>query len=140
MHAVFIPYGKKEWVDLFVREMQAQKHQLRIHKKGKKDKIEWINSQVRILPFGFMEYVFPKEDRDVVLTTLNFGNKSHYLSRARAAFIRKLLKLKKIPKYKSDINFLWIRDHVSIIPIGIKEDSDIVEPQGEYKGWEHEGI
>ena len=141
MHFAFIPYGIKRCVDLLLNDMSAQKHRL-IVSKGKEKEYVWMQGQVRILPFGIIEYVFPKEDLNRVLTRLNAGNPiNHNISKSIISLLRKTLKLKKVPKkFKEDSYFLWIRDHVSIIPIGIKEDGDLVEPIGQYKGWTHEAI
>ena len=40
-------------------------------------------------------------------------------------FLRKMLKCKRIPKFKKDLNYLWLQQHVHIIPIGIREDDDL---------------
>jgi len=37
--------------------------------KGKK-RATWIQGQIRDLPFGFKEYVFPKDSLDMVLRTM----------------------------------------------------------------------
>ena len=156
MHAAFIPYGKVEEVDLMLNDMRAQKHQLKLWKgkknaschdiliKGKdgyKEKTIWIQSQIRYLPFGVIEYVFPKEDMDLVLTTLMFkDNKRYGTSKLIYSFIRKMIKCKKIPEFKTDKHYLWITTHVNIIPVGIREDGEFTDPDGPYKGWTHEAI
>jgi len=136
MHAVFIAYGKRSEVELMFRDMEAQKHLLRMW-KGKKKQGIYIQGQVRILPFGLWEYVFPKEDMDKVLTTLGCaGNYSKILTSFKLGFVRNALKLKKIPEFDNNKKYLWIKDNVAIIPIGIKEDVNMTEKDG----WEHEAI
>ena len=139
MHAVFIPYGKKELVDKLIKEMEAQKLKL-VMFKGKKTQRIWMDTSVRILPFGFMEYVFPKEYIDVVLTTLDFDKKNNYISKINLALIRKTLRLKRIPKFKKNQRLLWIKEHVTIIPLGIREDGEIIGKEKFDKGWKHEAI
>lgn len=140
MHAIFIPYGKRELVERMLRDMEAQKHLLPMT-KGKEKKEIWIDSQVRILPFGVMEYVFPKEDLDVVLNTLKFKNKAPYnIPGLYLDMTRKILKSKKIPEYKEDKIYVWRKEHVAIIPIGIREDREIVGSAELDKGWTHEAI
>jgi len=140
MHAVFIPYGKRSEVELMLRDMEAQKHLLKMS-KGKEEQKIWIQSQIRTLPLGAVEYIFPKEDMDMVLTTLNFGRKDRYeLGKAKMLLLRKLFNCRKIPKFNKDKKYLWITENVSIIPIGIRDDTDLIEPYEAYKGWTHEAI
>lgn len=140
MHISFIPYGKRSEVELLLRDMEAQKHKL-ILTKGINKKIIWIQGQLRVLPGGIYEYCFPKEDKDMVLTTLNFNElHSHYIGELKLKLIRKIFGYKKASKFNSNKKYLWIKDNVSIIPIGIKEDNNFTEPNGENEGWQHEGI
>lgn len=141
MHFAFIPYGKRTEVELLLRDMEAQKHRLPMYnEKEETVKTVWIQGQVRILPLGVTEYVFPKEDIDMVLNTL-IGLDNYELPKVVLASIRKFYRYEKIPKFKEDNKYLWIKDHVNIIPIGIKFDSnDQPEDKGEYKGLHHEGI
>lgn len=140
MHAVFIPYGKKEWVDLFIREMQAQKHLLKMQKE-KEEKNIWVQGSVRLLPFGVYEYIFPREDIDVVLNTLDFNSKGHGSApQILLKIIKKALKLELIPEFKKEKKYLWIRDHVSIIPLGVRYDDEVIGIHEEDKGWRHEGL
>jgi len=140
MHAVFIPYGKRSEVELLLRDMDAQKHYIPMW-KGKKKKGIWIQSQVRLLPFGVYEYIFPKEDMDIVLTTLKFNEVKYDLGIIKTTLIKKALKVKKIPEFKKERKYLWIKDNVNIIPLGIREDVNIIDSTpGENFGWEHEAI
>ena len=139
MHFVFIPYGKKSAVDLLISEMSAQKHLLQC-KKGKKKIAYWVQGAIRVLPFGIYEYVFPKEDLDKVLATLTADKTPYRLNRVIMKFLRTTLKLKEIPKFKKKEKYLWIREFVSIIPLGIREDDDYIEETGENKGYAHEGL
>ena len=95
MHFIFIPYGKRDQVELLLREMEAQKHQLRLKKEGKKDKFIWLQGQIRMLPLGIYEYIFPREDLDLVLHTLlskiDYKN-DRYLLGKRLTLLRALLK------------------------------------------------
>lgn len=151
MHVAFIPYGKRSEVELMFRDMEAQKHKLRIHKEGEKDKYCWFQAQVRIMPFGVVEYVFPREDLDVVLNTLTYQippnldryelEKIKFMGVTPLSLIKKVLKLEPIPKdFSKERKLLWIKDNVMIIPLGIRRDEDIVAPDGEAKGWTHEAI
>ncbi len=122
--------------------MEATKHFLPMTKKKKKAGI-YIDGQVRLLPFGIVEYVCPKEDLDKVLTTLEAKNKSEYGINFKIlpyAILRKFLKLKKVPKYDEGKKILWAREYVYIFVLGIREDGEIVGTLELDKGWTHEAI
>ena len=76
-HASFIPYGERSGVERLLRDMESQKHLMPMT-KGKKKKAVWIPGQIRDLPFGLKEYVFPKESLDKVLRTLGACGHSGY--------------------------------------------------------------
>lgn len=140
MHAIFMPYGKRSEVELMLRDMEAQKHKLNLYKDGEK-KFTYIQGQVRFLPFGIYEYVFPKEDMDIVLTSLKFNRKAPYnLGTTKLALIRKMLKCEEIPVFQDNKKYLWINENVAIIPIGIRRDEDIIDDKEEVKGYKHEAI
>lgn len=139
MHVAFIPYGKREHVERLLREMEAQKHLLTMTKDGQ-NKSVWIDGQVRMLPFGVVDYVFPKEDKDVVLTTLGYGKPSSYGMGKIFPFIRTMLKYKKIKGVKTEKKYLWHRDNVSLSLIGMKEDKELVGNCELDEGWTHEAI
>ena len=140
MHIIFIPYGKRSEVELLLRDMDAQKHKLKMW-KGKKVKKIWMQGQVRLLPFGVYEYVCPKEDGDTVMNTLGFKNEHGYKLRVMIlGILRKMIKADKIPEYKEDHHYLWIKENVAIIPLGVREDGEYTDGSGEHEGWTHEAI
>lgn len=151
MHVIFIPYGKVECVDVFLNDIRAQKYQMPFISPNGKTKLIWTNSQLRVLPFGFYEHVFPREMMHEVLTTLGFHEiatrnlKRYNIGSVKLAMIRKALRAKKAPEFKTDKQLLWMRvfegvNAVHIIPIGIREDLDLTEIRGPNKGWTHEAI
>lgn len=139
MHFSFIPYGKRESVERFLRDLEAQKHILPMT-KGKLRKGIWIDGQVRLMPFGIVEYVCPREDADKVLTALKFQDKMAYTLGAQIAILRKIFRYKKAPKFSTKQKYLWNSEHVSILPIGIREDKNLIGKFELDKGWEHEAI
>ena len=139
MHFAFIPYGKREEVEILLRDMSAQKHKLKMT-KGKEVIHIWIQGQVRLLPFGVYEYVFPREDLDKVLTALNAKFCHYSLPKVFLSTLRKMLHLKKIPDYSEEQKYLWVKSEVNLIPLGIRDDEDIIEPLEEYRGFTHEAI
>ncbi len=143
MHVSFIPYGERSCVERLLRDMEAQKHLLPMT-KGKKKQATWIPGQIRELPFGVKEYVFPKESLDMVLRTLKACRSGAYgvnFKRLVYPLLRKFLKLKPIPKYEDKGKlFLWNKVFVSIIVIGIREDGEVVGKYIDDKGWTHEAL
>lgn len=141
MHAVFMLYGKLDEVNALIRDMSAHKHYMKMW-KGKKTMVIPIEGQVRMLPGGVLEYVFPREDKDCVLKTLRFDEPNPYnVPSGMLKLVERMLKLKKIPKFDTKMKYLWLTENVGIIPLGIREDRDIIEPKGaRYAGWKHEGI
>ncbi len=138
MHILFIPYGKRSEVELLFRDMEAQKHKLLMW-KGKKKRYIWIQGAVRQLPLGIYEYICPKEDMDTVLYTLDFETDRYNLG-WKLGFLRKLIRCKKIPDYQKEHHYLWIRENVTIIPLGLREDVEFTDDKGESKGWTHEAL
>lgn len=151
-HAVFMVYGKKEFVDMFLRDLAAQKLSMVYHKKGEPDKTMFIECQLRVLPFGLYEFVFPKEHMDLVLTGLRFHMPSgiYNLDQEITKFgftikpldhLRKFLKIEPVPEFKTDKALLFTYQHIAVIPIGVRYDGEITEPEGcANPGWTHEAI
>lgn len=145
MHAIFILYGKRSKVERLLRDMEAQKHFLNM-RKGKKTQGIWTDGHVRLLPFGVYDYVFPKEDKNLVLTTLGFDKRgvstggTTFKIKFIKSIIKKALDLEDIPEFDNKLKYLWARESISIIPLGIREDGDMTETGGEFKGWTHEAI
>lgn len=143
MHFAFIAYGARSEMDLLMRDMEAQKFQLKLTKEGEKDKAVFIPGQVRVLPFGVIEYVFPKEYMHIVLNTMcnNTAPNRYGIPKLFQTMFRKALKLKPVPEYNKGEKLIWTIENTSIMPIGIREDSTIIEPKDMgFKGWLHEAI
>ena len=152
MQVVFIPYGNREWVERFLRALENQRMLLKYYKE-KKEKFYRFVPSIRQLPLGAYAYVFPKEALDAVLTTLRFKQMGDFgggLERYNIGFVkqfglRKLFNCNKWDEnFKSDKQLMvWddiTENSVQIIPVGIKEDGEITEPDGRDKGWTHEAI
>lgn len=129
MHVLFIPYGNKDCVDLLMRDMQAQNFKMPFTVKATGEKGYNVQKgQIRVLPFGVLDYSFPAEYRDIVLTTLNFHEKQYYeyhgwKFKTAIKMLRKLLCIEPIPKNVSTENhFEWLKEHVNFITLGIKTD------------------
>jgi hypothetical protein len=124
-----------------LRDMEAQKHLLPMT-KGKQKGSMWIDGQVRLMPFGLVEYVFPRDDLDMVLSTFSYEQSFYGINFKYIPFalLRKFLKLKKQPKYTRQKKYLWRTLGVSVFVVGIREDDDLVGWCELDKGWFHEAI
>jgi len=148
MHAVFIPYGIKNNIDMFLNDLNYSKLPLKIW-KGDEEKYILMQTQIRVLPFGFVEFVFPREYKNQVLTALRFKKGEKYGKRdlnksimgiKPLNLIRKVLDLEPIPEFEEKEGFPLLDLQMGLIPIGVRYDKDIVEKSGEWAGWSHEGI
>ena len=148
MHVSFIPYGERSIVEKLFREMEQQKHLMPMwkkHGKGMRNRQSWIPGQIRQMPGGVYEYVFPKENLDRVLRTMGVaGSGDIYgvnFKKLIYPLLRKVLKLKPVPKYgKEGDVYLWTKMYVAIIILGIREDGDVVGIYTDDKGWTHEAL
>ena len=142
MHAAFIPYGNRHDLEIMFRDIEAQKLKMPIHSPdGLKREFLWCNVNLRQLPFGVYEIIFPKEQKDVVLNTLFKSlSHTHYKGIYRyLGIIRRILKLKKIPEFDKSHNLIWTMKNVGIFPVGIREDGELsIINEGKYKGWKYE--
>ena len=133
MHALFATRGKKQCVDQFIGDLMAQKYALPFtDNKGKKMKM-YIDGNLQ--PIQLWSYVFPEEEKDVVLTTLDFDKPLRYentfKTRMSLAALNKALGGSKIPKFDTSKKLLWAKENVSIVPIGVRYDiKDWKDPNG----------
>jgi len=151
MHLAFIPYGIKNFVDFFLEDLNHKFMPLKIYNE-KEEKYILMQCQVRLMPFGIVEFVFPKEFLNEVLSAFKIkkeSEQSEYMKRLNKKILgvnplnllRKVLKLKKVPDYEEiphpnipmPEKFMQF---IAIIPIGIREDGEFTEQNG----WRHEAI
>jgi hypothetical protein len=123
MHAIFIPYGSRQEVEVLLRDMEAQKFFMPFKEGGG----IMINGQIRVLPFGIYEYCFPKESADLVLHTLDFDTNRYSISRIILMSLGKMIKCEHVPKYSKEKYYLWIKENVNIIPLGVRYDGEIYD-------------
>jgi len=139
MHLLFYPYGEADSVDWLIKQMQCQKYKLPLEwpeaiqkvaqKTGEKlPPFIWVAGNVRRLPGGIIDYVFPCGHLDEVLTSLNFNKPNHYKHlnlpvNIFGVIMRKTVGFKPIPKtFNATQHLIWFKDHVNCIPIGYKPD------------------
>lgn len=148
MHAVFMPYGRVNWVEEFLNDIRAQKLFYKLTSPdGKETKQMLAQIGLRVLPFGFYDVSFPREYKNQVLTALEFHKNTVQQYRIPELILKQIRKALdvKVPEEFDTSEFLpWVKGmdlkhhDVTIIPLGIREDKDIVDDR--LDGWTHEAI
>ncbi len=144
MHLVFYIRGVPQQVALWKAMAQCQFFKWRrINIKTNKEEIILVQGGLRDSVMGTMEFIFPEEALPTVICIMglaegHLGVTPSFMSKARVAVLRKILGLKKIPKWAwkearelapsvvfdnlerglSDLK----APKISIHPIGIKKD------------------
>ena len=170
MHAVFVAYGKRNWMEYFFNQIEAQKLTMKLWRTNpetnqyEERNNEWTEVQLRVLPGGIYEVVFPKEHKDLILTTLEFnrkGGKGKPLGQDSSTenyeldkeisilgfkfqpleYAKKFLRIEDPGEFDTSKALIWFHPFVSIIPLGIRHElGDVMEKIGPNAGWWHEGI
>lgn len=126
MHLFFITRGIKDRVDALVNDLQAQYFPMKI-KDTKTGKEIIGHAQGALRPIQLWSYVFPEEHLDSVLNSLLPREKSKVNDKTGInkyiGILRKMLKLKKVPKINDKAPIRLLRNKgVAIHTIGIKKD------------------
>ena len=142
MHLRFIAGGwdkdldyMEKWVGQMMLPMEVT------NKKGKK---ETIGMPCYLRPFRMYDLIFPREQKDVILNTLNpksevsfvdgIGGKGSYKFKTMINGLRKLMKLKKIPEPDKSKGKIALPEglfkNLRIVGLGLKEDIDFVNEHG----------
>ena len=143
MHLRFVAEGwdkdldyMEKWIGQMILPMEV------INNKGKK---EVVNVPCYLRPFRMYDLIFPRENLDVILNTLTpkglpmdevalCDNKGTKVFKKSINWIRKLMKLKKIPKADRSQGRCAVPDkllkNIRIVGLGIKEDVDFVNHTG----------
>ena len=118
-HFDFILRGNRVDTNKFLNNVESMYFPTVI-KKGKKK--EEIFYNVALRPIQLWEAIAKKEDMPTVIKTINPRIRNPYISKY-AAVLRRMLKLKKVPKIKPDQvrRAIWY-ENMEIFPIGYKED------------------
>ena len=125
MHLYFISRGIKHERDLFVTTLQSQFWPWkRTNLKTGKEEMTLVQGSLR--PVELWEYVFPEEHLPQVMAMTQMAPgmaNSVDLLGAKAAFLRKSIGCKKIPKFDiPEVNRIINIRGMSLTPIGIKKD------------------
>jgi len=118
MHLYTITRGIKDRVDATINDLQAINFPMNNNGKN-------VYTQLAVRPIQLWEFVFPREQLNFMLATLNYrDNADGYKLDKYCMPIRKMLKLKKIPQleYSKIPKQLIRKEHVAFHHIGTKED------------------
>lgn len=140
MHLRFIAEGwdkdldyMEKWVGQMILPMEV------INKEGKK---ETIGCPCYLRPFRMYDLIFPREQKDTILNTLPIrteislvdGKGGKSIFKTQIAWLRKLMKLKKIPKADESKGKVPLPGdlfkNMRLVGLGIKEDIDFVNVSG----------
>lgn len=124
MHLYFMTRGEKSCTEKFANDLAAQ----HFYWNGKNDKGKKVKYLVQgtLQPILAWSFVFPKENLDMVLNTLQPRAKSYGSGvHLPMAVMRKALGASKIPEWNSKaITFPLYKKHLQILGIGIREDAE----------------
>lgn len=155
MHLIIATRGNKESVELFIKELSSKYMPLPFINK-KTGKATMVVNPIHIRPLQLWEIIFPKEQRDAILTTL-FPDKRVMPANPKFRKIYKwILKLlpktiQKIPEDWDTKNKLYVNHNdVEIVGLGMKEDVMMNFKRGDEgmksvgldpkEKWEYEGL
>jgi len=138
MHLYFMTRGKKNETDEFVKWMETRHLSMPVNKSDGTSENMLIECQLR--PVQLFEFVFPKENLDVVLNSLKLphGNPSEvkdgkpsFSINSRLFALRKMLGAQPIPQPNINAGVMFLPydriKNLNILGIGIREDGDISE-------------
>lgn len=154
MHLIFWPYGIKDKVEFFLKQLETQFYSFYWTNPETGERARYpqdVQGSVRTLPGGFIDYIIPVEHANMVMTSLKFNQKDERYEIPEKvygmpvkALLRKFLKCEQVPKFEPTRDkYLWALDYVAIIPVGVKYDAIVQENDkrhGKWTGWKHEGL
>lgn len=143
MHLVFIPYGDRRQIEKLFIAFEKQMFMMPLNNKDGVDaKFTVIGGSIRYLPFGIIEFIFPKSYKDVICSTLEVNKKDcrYHVPEFLLKIARKYLRIKKAD-YQESKKYKWDYESIEIIHIGIREDrTDLPMLQEGFDGWTHEAL
>ena len=135
MHLRFIAEGWDKDLDYMEKWIGQMMLPMKIKDKKGKDKV--VGCPCYLRPFRMYDLIFPRENLDIINNTLKpasivslVAKKPKIAFKHQIAMLRKLMRLKKIPKRDETKGQVAVPDdlfeHVKIIGLGIKDDIDFV--------------
>ncbi len=153
MHLLIGTRGNQESVDLFIKELSSKYMNLPFYDKKTGKSVNVVNA-VHVRPFQLWEIIFPKEQKDLILTTI-FTDKNTGVANPKFKriykWICKFLPFQKMPEDWDDSRHFPIQKaNIEIIGIGMKDDRmmDFKATDAQMKSigldpkkeWEYEGL
>lgn len=127
MEVYYMATGAQHWLDLHATHMQGQSHFISGISPNGQPIIQELKGMLE--PIRLYRYVFPKESLNLVLNTLTRkGAPLPNGLNTQAWALRKAMNLKPIPDFVESVAMSVSKDHVQIVPIGIKEDEEGIIP------------
>ena len=126
-HLYIITRGIKHLVDEYIKQLSCKYLPMKIF-KGDVDGVKEdgvFQTQVAVRPIQLWEIVYPKEHQDLMLNTILAGSKGQTNDKKHQKFaniIRKILRVKPIPEYKTDKMLPIAKAAVDVTAIGVKDD------------------
>ena len=144
MHIDFIADGKNRDLDEMEKWLSTRVLPMKVKEK-EKERVVFVPSQLRSQ--RKYSFVFPKENLDAVLNALNLSDchisrvdgKGTQILKYPLNIIRKILRLKKLPKPKTKDKLALaggLLDNIRMVGLGVRDDIDVVEDNGAI----HEGL
>jgi len=126
-HLYIVTRGIKHLADEFIKQLSCKYLPMKVFKGDVAgiDKTQNCQVQVAVRPIQLWEIVYPKEHQDLMLNTLlggTQGGTNHKKHQKFANMMRKVLGIKKIPKYKTDLKLPIQNASVDVTAIGVKDD------------------
>lgn len=122
--------GLKSDVDRFISDLQAQYFNFKWKRDGKE---YYTGLELGVREIKFLELSFPEEHLDTILATVQPYDQYKQVNKY-TNFLRKLLKLDKIPMFKegSKMRPTWKMTHpdIRVVGIGLKKDNYGKAPDG----------
>lgn len=154
MHLIIATRGNKESVDLLIKELSSKYLSLPFRDK-KTGEIVNVQNPVHVRPMQVWDIVFPKEYKDIILTTLFKKDKNigvdNPMAKRLYKWVLKFLPFQKVPEDWDTSKFLTVENQdIEIVGLGMKEDKteDFLRSDEQMKSigldptkkWEYEGL
>lgn len=128
MHLYFGTRGGWYDVDRFITHLKGKWLPFKVHetKKGHNLNAGTYQSEVQVWPIQMWEVKFPREHKDIMLTTClgKDGKPQHKKHQFWINWIRKALGVQPIPEYDNSKELPIYRKNIEVLGIGTKEDYD----------------
>ena len=137
MHLIFLTRGIKHRVEDYINQLTGKYLKIK-YQMPKDTELKDYMVQLNVQPVQLWSVVFPKECKDLVLTTIlgkgeSAGKPTSKGFKKFVYVLRKLLKLDPLPEKWDDTTEMPVnRSDIEKIAIGLKDD--YIAPEG------HEGI